>query len=52
MRFRPVDKEIQDPLIQPITRVLIVGHCDEGHFRQEWTTTGSGELRAVGTNLR
>ena len=48
MRFRSYDKGIQDPLVQPITRVLIVGHCDEGKFRQEWMTTTSGELRPVG----
>jgi len=52
MRFRPVDKEIQDPLVQPVTRVLVVGHCDQGRFRQEWMNTESGELRPVGTNLR
>jgi hypothetical protein len=48
MRFRSFDKAIQDPLVQPITRVLIVGHCDEGRFRQQWMTTISGELRPVG----
>jgi hypothetical protein len=52
MRFRPVDMEIQDPVVQPITRVQVVGHCDEGHFRQEWMNTESGELRLVGTSLR
>jgi len=52
MRFRRLDKNIEDPIVEAITRVQIVGHCDEGHFRQEWTTTESGELRPVETNLR
>ena len=48
MRFRPFDKEIQDPIVELITRIQVVGHCDEGHFRQEWINTESGELRPVG----
>src|SRR5437899_3788145 len=41
MRFKPFDKEIQDPIVEPITRVQVVGHCDEGHFRQDWLNTES-----------
>ena len=52
MRFKPFYKEIQDPIVEPITRVQVVGHCDEGHFRQEWMNTGSGELRPVDPSLR
>jgi len=52
MRFKPYDMEIQDPIVELITRVQVVGHCDEGHFRQEWMNTESGGLRPVGTSLR
>ncbi len=52
MRFKPFDMEIQDSIVELITRVQVVGHCDEGRFRQEWINTESGELRPAGTSLR
>jgi len=48
MRFKPIDKDIEDPIVPAVTRVQVVGHCDEGHFRQQWVNTDSGELRPIG----
>ena len=48
MRFRPLDMGIETPIVEHVSRVEIVGHCDEGHFRQRWQDTKSGQLRPVG----
>jgi len=47
-RFNERGKGIEAPLDHAITKVQLVGHCDEGAFRQVWTGTESGELRRVG----
>jgi hypothetical protein len=35
----------EEPLVEPITGVEVVGHCDEGSFRESWINNGSEELR-------
>ncbi len=37
-----------DPIIESVTKVEVVGRCDEGYFRQAWVATGSGQLQPVG----
>jgi hypothetical protein len=39
---------VELPINDAVTKVQLVGHCDEGAFRQVWTGTESGELRPVG----
>ena len=41
-------KGVELPLNAAVTKVQLVGQCDEGSFRQVWTGTESGELRRVG----
>ena len=47
-RFRPLGMHVEDPITQPVTRAEVVGHCDEGYFRQAWVGTESGQLQPVG----
>jgi len=44
MRFQNWNLPMQNPLLTPITRVQIVGSCDEGRFRETWRITPSGQL--------
>lgn len=35
-------------ILQPISKVQIVGSCDEGTFREDWRINRSGQLEQVG----
>lgn len=40
-RFECPDSHMEFPIIQSLGRVEVVGHCDEGSFRQSWRITAS-----------
>src|SRR6267142_2199591 len=44
-RMRPQGKGIEDPIFEHVSRLVIIGHCDEGHFRQTFQNSESGQLR-------
>jgi hypothetical protein len=50
IRFHPLGFGIEDPIRQPMTRVELTGHCDEGDFRQSWRNTPSGQLQSIVSN--
>jgi hypothetical protein len=50
IRFHPLGFGIEDPLPEHVTRVEIMGHCDEGDFRQLWRNTSSGQLQLIVSN--
>ena len=44
---------LEFPIVQELTRVDVVGHCDEGRFRQSWRITESeNEVRPPGVKAR
>jgi hypothetical protein len=51
-RFRPRDMGIEGPITRPVTKVEVVGHCDEGYFRQLWLGTSSDQLQPSGAHPR
>jgi hypothetical protein len=44
-RFRDLALGDEIKILKPVSRVQIVGSCDEGRFREDWQITGSGQLR-------
>jgi hypothetical protein len=48
LHFRERDLGIEGRVLRPVTRVQIVGHCDEGSFREDWQMTRSGQLQRIG----
>ncbi len=44
-RFYAWGKGIQAPIVERVSGVDIVGHCDEGRFRQTWLITDSDQLK-------
>ena len=47
IRFRLVGLGVEDSLVEPVTRLEVVGHCDEGKFHQVWTVTEVDHLQPV-----
>jgi hypothetical protein len=47
-RFRDRDLGSEIKILLPVSRVQIVGSCDEGRFREDWQITGSGQLQPMG----
>jgi hypothetical protein len=47
-RFRDRDLGSEIKILLPVSRVQIVGGCDEGRFREDWQITGSGQLQLMG----
>ena len=47
-RFRDRDLGGEIKILKPVSRVQIVGSCDEGRFREDWQITGSGQLQPMG----
>jgi hypothetical protein len=47
---RFMDRELHGEIkiLKPVSRVQIVGRCDEGRFREDWQITGSGQLHPMG----
>jgi hypothetical protein len=45
-RYRNLDSEAA--ILKPVSRVQIVGSCDEGRFREDWQITGAGQLQRIG----
>src|SRR2546425_9664863 len=39
IHFRLVGLGTEDSLLEGVTRIEVVGHCDEGKFRQVWRDT-------------
>lgn len=37
-------------ILQPVTKIQIVGSCDEGAFRETWVRDGNGQLQLVGAS--
>ncbi len=47
IRFRLVGLGVEDSLVEPVTRLEVVGHCDEGKFHQVWTVTEVDHLQSL-----
>lgn len=48
-RFKNRDlRDIEGVILLPVSRLQIVGRCDEGRFREEWQITPSGQLHLIG----
>jgi hypothetical protein len=49
-RFQCHDSPTMEfPIVQPLSHIEVVGHCDEGSFRQSWRLTESdNEVRPPG----
>ena len=47
MRWSGGAGRAESAILQPVSRVEIAGHCDEGDFRQAWHKTDSDQLRPV-----
>ncbi len=50
LHFRVWEQFVQAPVIVPLSKIEVVGHCDEGSFCQFWKATESGQLVAAGTS--
>jgi hypothetical protein len=50
-RFRDRDLGSEIKILLPVSRVQIVGSCDEGRFRENWQITGSGQLQPMGRKV-
>jgi hypothetical protein len=50
MEFNIRDKE--GTIFFPVSRVQIMGRCNEGTFREYWEINPSGQLQLAGTNSR
>lgn len=51
-RFRDRSLNCEISIIRPVSRVQIVGSCDEGSFREDWQMTESGELQSMSLRQR
>ncbi len=38
---------IEGRLLRPVSKVQIVGSCDEGSFRETWQIESSGQLEQI-----
>jgi hypothetical protein len=47
-RFRDRDMDSEIKILLPVSRVQIVGSCNEGRFREDWRITGPGQLQRIG----
>lgn len=47
IRFHPIGFGIEDPVLENVSRVEIMGHSKEGDFRELWLNTPSGELQFI-----
>ena len=47
-RFRDRDVNGEISILKPVSRVQIVGSCDEGRFREDWQVPGFGQLQRMG----
>jgi hypothetical protein len=50
LRFRMFYSSMENPITEPISRVEVVGHCEQGHFRQSWVAKDFGQLHPSGEN--
>ncbi len=50
MRVQRLGSNLELPILERVTRIEVVGKCDEGFFRQTWDQTGSNYLQPVGAN--
>src|SRR5215831_12610764 len=48
LRFRMLHSSMENPIREPISRVEVVGHCEQGHFRQSWVAKDFRQLRPSG----
>lgn len=48
VHLRERDLGIEGRILRPVTRVQIVGHCDEGSFREDWHMTRAGQWQRIG----
>jgi hypothetical protein len=48
LHFRDREFGGEGKILQPISKVQIVGSCDEGSFREDWRINRSGQLEQVG----
>ena len=48
IHFRNRDTGGEARILQPVTKVQIVGNCDEGAFRETWLMGGRGQLELAG----
>ena len=46
-RFHAPGRTIEEPINERVSGVEIVGHCDEGYFRQGWSITENDQLRPL-----
>jgi len=46
-RFRDRDLGGEIKILLPVSRVQIIGSCDEGRFREDWRITGAGQLQRI-----
>ena len=44
-RFKDRDLGGEIKILKPVSRLQIVGSCDEGRFREDWQVTGPGQLQ-------
>jgi hypothetical protein len=52
-RFHMRGTTLEFPIVDPVTRVDVIGHCDEGTIRQSWRITESeNEVRPPGVAAR
>jgi hypothetical protein len=47
MRVGNFAKTMEEPISEAVSGVEIVGHCDEGRFRESWVNTGNDLLQPV-----
>ena len=52
IRFKQRDMGIEGRLLRPVSKVQIVGSCDEGSFRETWQITSFGQLEQTGRPQR
>jgi hypothetical protein len=48
IRFTNGNTGGESRILQPVTKIQIVGSCDEGEFRETWVSGKQGELVLVG----
>ena len=48
LHFRDRDLGSEGRVLRPVSRVQIVGSCDEGVFREDWQINSFGQLQQVG----
>ena len=53
IRFKDFNlRGMEGIVLFPVSRLQIVGRCDEGRFREDWQTGPSGQLQLVGPAAR